>query len=776
MINKIFRKLTTRSIRSNLKQFLSVIFIVLLCTMLLSGFITNSATLNSSISHYFEDTNLADTWLFVDGVKKEDEEYFSSLKSNGDIKDFAKRFYLETSVRFQDLEIQNNAKIYVGDGKISNPFIESGKIEKGYGCLIDKNVAKDKKIQFGVDRISITYDASKFGIATPLELEFVITGTMSLDECADTYSSWPFYFDENYFLNGLNYALTKAGSVVKLSKIPYNQILLKANNVESLNNKIESYYSMAESNLVYMLGREQIESVVLLSSEISQSKKMIYVFPVIFLIVSILVIVTTIDQLVLQEKSKIGTLKSIGIPDKKILNYYSKYGGVLCFIGSIVGIILGMLIIPKIMFIKYNLVYSLPPDYINLKIPFFWLLLVLVGMTTLGYLVSLIVCHKILHKKPIECLRQDININVKLKSKNKKNKLPLSVKMAARNVKLKPVRTVMATIGIAGCVALLLCGFGINDTLNHSINNDFGKVLKYDITSTYTKADFLDNLNRLDGLEFYEKQDKYYAELNANDNFKNTSLFVIEPHSKLSGIFLEVGEVCLSRSIASELKVSVNDSVNVSVGGKLLSLKITKLIDTSATNGIFVAQDLEISDIFATKGVWIKCLNPSAEAVAYVNSINGTDSAYSMNAVKERIMQQISSIDLMTATLKTFAILLAIIVLLNLIFLIVKERIREIATLKVIGTNIFTITLSLFFEILFMATLGTAVGMCFGYPLLVLVLKINRVEIMNFLYHLTFPSFVLTFLIVFATIVATTALCLIKVKKVNMIESLKSVE
>ncbi len=130
----------------------------------------------------------------------------------------------------------------------------------------------------------------------------------------------------------------------------------------------------------------------------------------------------------------------------------------------------------------------------------------------------------------------------------------------------------------------------------------------------------------------------------------------------------------------------------------------------------------------------------------------------------------------MTSTLKFFAIMLAIVVLLNLIFLILKERIRELATLKVLGQDIFHITLSIYFEVLFMSLIGLVIGMCLGYPLLVLVLKVNKVEVFNFIYHISPLSFLYTTLIVLFTQILTTMLCYFKVKKVNMIESLKSIE
>jgi len=137
---------------------------------------------------------------------------------------------------------------------------------------------------------------------------------------------------------------------------------------------------------------------------------------------------------------------------------------------------------------------------------------------------------------------------------------------------------------------------------------------------------------------------------------------------------------------------------------------------------------------------------------------------------------KLSSINVMTTTLKIFAVALAVVVLLNLVFLIFKERIREIATLKVIGRDIFSILLSLFYEILFMGFIGSLFGICLGYPLLVAVLSINKVDILHYIYNIKFSSFFFSFIIVVLTIISIMGFCYLKIKKINMIESLKSSE
>lgn len=769
-MNKTFRKFKIRNIKSNIRQFLSVIIIVILSSMLLSGFIVNASTLETSVSRYYTETNLADMWVYVDSVTEEDEEFFESSEI-----ECSKRLYFETSASINNGQ-NNGVKIYVGNGAISNPVIESG----WRGLLVDKHTADSNNIQFGIDEIkfSINFETDLGEIS--LDLTQKITGTMNFVESADSYSETSIFIDEESFIYYVNAELSNLGLTQQITEVPYNQILVKTDNFDETSSVIENYYSQSSSTLLFIASRDSIESVSLLETEINQTWQMIYVFPIIFLIVSVLVILTTIDQLIIQEKFKIGTLKSIGVPDKKILRHYSSYGAYLCLIGCVVGVILGIIIIPSVMFVKYRLLYSIPADYVVTNVPILWILLLVVGIILLGYLVSFVACHKILHKKPIECLRFEINLQAKnlKKTRGKFKKIPLSVKMAARNIRIKPIRTIMASIGIAGCTALLLAGFGIGDTLSNSINNDLGKVFYYDLTSSYTSEDFEENLQQIEGIESYEVYKQLVVQVQHNDLVNNVALYELQENSHLSNIKLSNNDVIISNSVAEDLGVNVQDTIVILNGGEQIELVITGTVTTSFYNGIFVCQDLNIQSSLTTVGVWIEC-SDGADINAVknqVNQINGTNSASTLGEIKQNANEQISSISTMTSTLKVFAILLAVVVLINLVFLILKERIRELATLKVLGKSLISITLSIFFEILFMSLIGMVIGLLLGYPLLILILSINKVEIINYIYHISALSFIWSILIIVLTAFVVSLFCYYKVYKINMVESLKTIE
>ena len=159
-----------------------------------------------------------------------------------------------------------------------------------------------------------------------------------------------------------------------------------------------------------------------------------------------------------------------------------------------------------------------------------------------------------------------------------------------------------------------------------------------------------------------------------------------------------------------------------------------------------------------------------------MNEINGTNTALTIEEEKENVKSRIMSTSTMTKTIKVFGIMLAVIVLLNFIFLILKERVTEIATLKVIGQNSLQISIDVFIEVFVMAGIGMILGMICGYPLMLLILAVNKVELLNYIVSIKFISFLATFFIILFTIFAVLFVCFMKIKKVNMAESLKSVE
>ena len=279
----------------------------------------------------------------------------------------------------------------------------------------------------------------------------------------------------------------------------------------------------------------------------------------------------------------------------------------------------------------------------------------------------------------------------------------------------------MASIGIAGCTALLLSGFGISNTLSNSINNDFGKVFKYDITSTYTSSNFKEQIEDVEGIESFESYTQTNMSVFSENKESKVNVYIIQENSNLCEIKISNDEVCLSKSVAEKLNVKVGETISIIISNKNVEFKVSKIIETSIYNGVYLCKDIGVDETISTHGVWVKCENGAdiSHVKDEINKINGTNSALTMFEMKDSANSQISSISAMTTTLKVFAILLAVVVLINFVILILKERIRELATLKVLGYSVTNIALSILIEMLFISLIGMAVGLLLSYPLLI---------------------------------------------------------
>lgn len=779
-MNKTLDKILKRNIIGNIKNFLAIIVIVFLSVTLLSGFLVNSATLENAVNKYYSTTNLADMWLKVDKVSEADEQFFVQNEI-----EYEKRLSFDVKLTIKNSSIENKSKIFVYNEKkeISTPYIIN-ELEgiRAEGCWIDQNFAKENNLIIGQSKLSFSFQLkSSDNEIIDIPLDLLLTGTMCLCEQSVSSLDTAVLIDKNVFINKVNKYLSLENKGVmqdiifeKNNDLPYNELLIKNANLSQNERNIREYFEKSDTKLLSLLKQDSIESIVLINSELSQSKQMIFIFPIIFLIVAVLVMITSISQLILQEKYKIGILKSLGANNKTLLGHYSKYGIVLTLIGICAGLLIGPIVITDLMFLKYDMIYSIPKDFVSLTYPFYLIAAISIFIVIAGGITAYVISKKVVNKTAIECLKNEIKI--KLKSKNKKSKLTLPLRVSLRNLKLNPVRTIMAIFGIAGCLALMLCSFGIRDTLNNSINNDENRFLKYDISTKYISDDFINKLSSIEGVIDFEEYKVNYAEIKVNENTKNLSIYEIKENSKFLNMGLASGEVAVSKSIAENFGLKINDEFEISANRKLFKVKVDKIVETATNNSIYACIDFDFDENHVSKHVWIDVEGILSNIITEINEINGTNAAKTSQEEKNEIINRFSSISLITTTLIIFALALAIIVLLNFVNLITKERAKQIATLKVVGQSDYTISLSMLVEIFIIGITGILLGLSLGYPLLLLVLGVNKVASFNFINHISLLSFIFSILIALIIFGLSAVYCWYKVKRTPVVESLKNFE
>ncbi len=780
MVNKLLSKLMFRELKKNAVSYLAMFLIVLLAVTLFLGFLSNSFTLDGRAELYYEQANLADLIVQTSSFSDGDREYLESLDAEVEY-----RVYSDGSFQVGEKEPQT-AELYLYDGSINAAYITEG--EEGF--LIDARIAELYGYGIGdVVTVEITsYKSVLTAAGLPYRLEFEITGLAHFVDRVNIYSVSAVYAAQETLISALqNYTSYPSEVIETIIKSVQNQALILCSDASELKTGIEDYFAASEGgNLLFVYDRDTMESVVTIDSEVDQSLSMIYVFPVIFFVVALLVVMATISRLILRERTNIGTMKALGITDAKIIFLYAFLSAFVTLLGCVAGAILGPLIVPNVMSIKYTLMFSMPQlSGIVVSIP--WTLFTAAFVCLCAMAIAVWASRSVIREMPAECMRpRKIEYRSKQKHKNEEkaaerepSHTALSCRMAVRNIRINWGRAVMTVIGVAGCSALLLTSFGIGDTLARSVDNDLGNLFTYDVSSSFSSSTEQSVYSLLEELQAEGEISAYETVLTYNvplaDTGETMAVYVFEQQTVMTSVTANGAAVSLNK--AEDSGLSAGDDISFTAGGETVSYTIEAVVETSLLNGLFItdSQNAFGDGVYCSQSVWIKTEN-AEEVKERLNEVNGTLDAQTMDDRIAEVNSLISSTNTMKYTLMVFAILLSVVVLYNLSLLNVKERTRDMATLKVLGYTHFQIALSLILEIMLLTLIGIALGCIAGYPLLWLVMTINKISAMSFIITLYPVSYVYSVLIAAVTAAVINILFGFKITRIDMTESLKSVE
>ncbi len=576
-----------------------------------------------------------------------------------------------------------------------------------------------------------------------------------------------------------------------------NQYIIQVDDsysVKDVINNIKDYYSKTypdENKVMAIMDAENYPSNAVIQNDIVQSRNLAYCFPVIFFVVAVLVVLTTITQMMLKQRIQIGTMKAIGISNRCILTYYLCYMNFIGIVGTIVGLVIGPLLIPRVMNIKYGLLYSLPT--IGYSFPFVAGFASLAAVIVLFSLLTYLIIRKELKLQPTESMRaKSPTIKLKEKKNTKKSDVKhVSLMMALRNIRVHISRSLMVVIGVMGCTGLLISGFGIEDTINYGKNSDLTSYLDCDYTITYNtgskKNVVKEELLKIDGVDEVDEYNKLQTTVSCGEKNVDISIFYFSYKTKFfkydddfTDGHWDLNTVALSKAKAKDLNCKEGDTVSFTYNSKKYEMVVSKIFYTFSNNSLFIYEetlpDLTSTSLYA----W---LNLKKDTKVSINDIenniaktNGVSSYLSREGNIKRIENYMTSIKSMTNTIKVFALLLAVVVLINLAILNFEERSRDIATLRVLGFSRFEIAKSLVYEVMILTTIGALLGLTLGYPLEIIVLSTNITPLISYSYTIFWYTFLIAFVVSVLTAFIVNIAISYRVNKINMAESLKSIE
>lgn len=557
----------------------------------------------------------------------------------------------------------------------------------------------------------------------------------------------------------------------------------------------------------YILDRTSIPSYATYKNDAQSIAAVGTVFPIIFFLVAALVSLTTMTRMVEEERTQIGTLKALGYKKSAITAKFVWYALLSTLLGSIVGVALGESLLPIVIIRTYRTVYMhltqtvVQPHILNAVAA-----TVLALLATVGGAVA--ASARVLSESPAALMRPEAPKIGKRTFVEDIDfiwmRLNFAQKAACRNLFRYKKRLFMTILGVAGCMALLLAGFGIRDSVEMLPEKQFDRIFSYQGTvgadtslSRAERRQLLSKVASVEGVTEYlqTKSIVTYAETEKGD----TSAYLIVPQDTVKlGEYVHLREarfphddvmlsddgILITEKFAKTLGVSAGDMITIKedeTAEPVGDVRVAGVVENYLSSYIYMTPNIYkalYGETASLNAALIK-VDPSADTNAVAEDlldINGVTSV-SMNATTQaQVNSMLGNLNVIIVLMILAAGLLAFIVLYNLNNINITERRRELATLKVLGFYPGELAAYVYRENVILTLFGTVLGIGLGFVLHWFVMQTVETETVMFGAEMRFTSYLFSVLLTVLFAVLVNALMYFRLKKIDMIESLKSVE
>ena len=549
---------------------------------------------------------------------------------------------------------------------------------------------------------------------------------------------------------------------------------------------------------LYILDRNSNVGFVNLDSNSDIVAGVSRVFPVFFLLIASLVCITTMTRMIDEERTQIGTLKALGYSNAAIISKYMFYSGSGSLLGCGLGILLGATVFPTILWQAYCIMLYVQP---NVVLTVDWPLCIAIALVYLGAMlfVTWYCCHKTLEEEPASLIRPkspDAGKKVLLEYFPFWKRISFLNKVTIRNIFRYRQRLAMMLVGIGGCTALLVTGFGLRDSIVNIMDYQFQNITHYDLSVYFREentelqeTEFLDAVGS-DGLEtmFYHQSN---VEIDYDNQVKD--IYMISAGQQLMDFITMrrkeqevnmpgINEALLSVGVADAMGIREGDTIIIrNTDMKTMELTVSGIYDNHVYNYVIVLPETvearwgelpEKQMAFVKTGEAVDPFTVSARISNLGNVMNVSVSEDVANMVRGMM----DALDLVVMVVIVCAGLLAITVLYNLTNININERIREIATIKVLGFNSSETAAYVFKENLALTVAGSILGLAFGKLLLVFVMSQIKIDMVWFKAVAQPISYVLAISLTLLSALVVNLVFSRKLETINMAEALKSVE
>lgn len=810
-----------RKIWSTRKKFLSLLCMALLGVGFFVGIKATSPDMTKTLDKYLNDNNVYDIEV-VSTLGLTDDD-ISELKNLNIADNVIGSKYIDEIINIGSIE---KVIRIISSTNINKVILKDGKLPTtGNEIVVEKLFLDDLDLKIG-DKITIdskNMKNSTFEIVGVIESPIYFTGYRGTTNIGN--GEWNYYlyvldevFNLDYYTNiYLTLYETK-------KKVTNSDDYLNA--VESGIEKIEGIKESREEARYKNLYGEYIDNLKMLGKEINEEdfpkptwyifdrtdnqaystfvdstesiKQIGSVFPIIFFLVAILISLISMSRMVEEERCEIGTLKGLGFSNSHLYFKNLLYSFLATSIGGIIGMFIGFNLIPNVIWNIYASLFTMPEFVCEFSMYYASIGLIIALICICG--ASIITTHNILKEKASELMRPKTpKIGKKIFLENSRfwNNLRFSTKISIRNIFRYKKRIIVTIIGLAGSTALLLVGFGLKDSVSDVVEFNYNNVFVYD-RMIYLKNNYDDErvMNLLDGnTNITSKVKARYELINLyNEDKTNLEVTLITPVDKKEldyvihlndinnnkeRIIIPDDGIVLSEKLAKTLNVKVGNKVLFLIDNEYQEVEVTYIVENYINDYAYLTKEsydslfsnFETNVIFmnTTKDYDITFDNNLMDSPDVSNIITKATSSSLINDI-------LSKLNSVVVILIVSSSMLAFVILYNLSSINISERKREISTLKVLGFYDEEVDAYITNENYFITIIGIIIGLVGGLYLCHYVISTCEPQYVMFVRHIKVPSYLIsTFISIIFTLIVSK-ITHFNLKKINMVESLKSNE
>lgn len=790
----MLKKKMFRDIKQNLSQFITIFLMVLIGVMVYVGIEAYMDGMTSAADNFYKNNNIQD--LNVMGNLSDKD--LDKIKSLDNVKDAEKKLVVnaidkdnkDKTYLLSFIDSNNISKFHIMDGEkfdvnkkgawVDNFYAEKNNLKVGDTIKIKYDTfSLEEKILGLINVPDHIYDVKDESELVPNRENFGFV-YLSVNEIPESYikdlvMKEMKITDEKIFdkyVTNFNYK----------EYIPYNYIMVDVNkkkNVTSVKEDIEDNVSNAKA----IVKIEDTLSYQRYQGEIDEGASYVGIFSGLFLFIAMLSVITTMTRVVKKQKLQIGTMKALGIKNSKIVMHYVGYGFFVSLAAAIVGIILGKYFIGTF-FLNMEMDYFEVPNGVPVVKPLSYLVafLVVIVVSFITYLT----CRKELAKKPAEALRNEVP-NVKVSSLNLSTKgifkkLNFSSKWNLRDILRNKFRTVTAVVGIVGCCMLIVCAFGMLNSMNHFIKLQFEDLYNFNYKLSLKenlKDDELKVLTDKYGDNTSETltiETKIGKEREANTIFVTNAGNLVRFQNE-NGKFIKVNKnngVYITRKLADQKNLKVGDTIKWHIYGvnKYYESKIVGLTkDPQVQNLTMTKEYLESLDIdYKPDSLYT---NTDLKGIKDIKNVSLVQD---INELKNSLESMLSMMKSMIMLIIVFAIGLGAIIIYNMGILSYSEKQYQFATLKVLGFSDKKIKKIFVQQNNWITVLSIIIGLPTGYYMTSWIFKSVIADNYDFSAYINLSTYLIA---IIGTILVSTIVSRMlskKVNKIDMVSSLKANE